>query len=167
MELTIRDKWISLRESGKVKDMDGNDVLNVQGKFWTMTKKKFIKTLDGETKYIVRNKFWTLFRYKAYVLTPEKEVVAFLTNKFFSLHDRYLIDTKVGKLEIVGNILGFDYHIILNDKEIGHVARKISLRDSFVLTLDDDQDMYFYVALVVAIANIGKQKAEDTAAAFN
>ena len=167
MELTIRDKWISLRESGKVKDLKGNDVLNVQGKFWTFTKKKFIKTLDGEVKYIVRNKFWTLFHYKAYVLSPDGKVEALLTNKIFSLHDRYLIDTKLGKLEIKGNILGYDYHILLNDKEVGHVARKVSLRDSFVLSLDDDQDMYFFVALVVALGNISKQKAEDTAAAMS
>ena len=67
-ELAIRNKWISLKGSSYVCDLEGNNVLQVEGKFFTVTSKKFIKTLDGQVKYIVRNKFWRLFQYKAFVL---------------------------------------------------------------------------------------------------
>lgn len=164
IQLAIRNKWITFRGSSIVKDVNEKDILKVQGKFFTFTSKKYIQTLKGETKYVVRNKFWKLFAYQAYILDPNtNEQIAYIRRKVFSLHDRFFIQTKFGQIEIRGNILGFDYHIFLNDKEVGHVARKISLRDSFVLTLDDDNaDIYFYVALVIAIDNITDERASDS-----
>ena len=137
----------------------------MKGKFWTVTRKKFIQTLDGETKYIVRNKFWRLFAYRAYVETPDKKKVARIRRKIFSFHDRYFIKSDLGELEIKGNILGYDYHILLNGEEVCHIARKISLRDSFVLHLEEGVDPMFYLALVIAIDNITDQRNADASAA--
>ena len=164
IELSIRNKWISFRGSSVVKDTSENDVLKVQGKFFTVTYKKFIQTLEGETKYIVRNKFWKLFAYKAFVIDPvTKEHVVTIRRKVFSFHDRYFMKSKLGDIEIRGNILCFDYHIFLNGKEVGHVSRKISLRDSFVLTIEDDNaDIYFWTALVIAIDNITDERANNS-----
>ena len=163
MDLAIRNKWITLRGSSVVKDLNEQDVYRVKGKFWTVTAKKFIQTLDGETKYIVRNKFWRLFTYRAFVYDEKKEQVAHIRRKIFSFHDRFFIDSKFGKIEIKGNIICFDYHIYLNDKEIGHVARRISLRDSFVLHLEDgvDVDPMFFLALVIAIDNITDRRRQN------
>ena len=55
MELCIRNKWISLRGSSEIKDVDGNNKFKVRGKFWTFTRKKFINDLDDKNLYIVRN----------------------------------------------------------------------------------------------------------------
>ena len=167
MDLAIRNKWISLRGSSVVKDLNEKDVMKVQGKFWTVTSKKFIQTLDGETKYMTRNKFWRLFTYRGFVYDAKGEEVATLRRKIFSLHDRFFIDSKFGKIEIKGNIICFDYHIYLNDKEIGHIARKISLRDSFVLHLEDDVDPYFFLALVIAIDNITDRRSQNASAYYN
>ena len=162
MELAIRNKWISLRGSSVVKDLNENDVLRVRGKFWTFTKKKFVEDLDGNLLYTVRNKFWILFVRKAFVYNKDGDIVARIRRKFWSVHDRYFIETTYGQLEIKGNILGFNYSIMLNGKEIGHIARKISLRDSFVLTIDETLvDYAFVVALVIAIDNITDKMQED------
>ena len=161
MDLMIRNKWISLRGSSVVKDENENDVMKVKGKFITVTHKKFVQTLEGETKFIVRNKFWRLFAYRAYVMTPDKHIVARIRRKIFSFHDRYFIDSEIGNIEIKGNILLYDYHIYLDGKEIGHIARKISLRDSFVLHLEEGIDPLFYVAFVIAIDNITDQRREN------
>ncbi|MCR5692919.1 MAG: LURP-one-related family protein [Bacilli bacterium] len=161
MQVSIRNKWISLRGGSTVKDMNEKDVLYVKGKFWTFTRKKFVQDMKGNTLYTVRNKFWRLFVRKAMVYDKEGNRVAYLKKKFFSVHDRYLIDSSKGQIEIKGNIFCFDYHISLKGKEIGHVSRKISLRDSFILTIDDDQDLAFWVALVIAIDNITDQRRQD------
>lgn len=164
MELFIRNKWISLGGSSEVKDTNGNDVFFVKGKFFSFTQKKFLNDLNGNTKYIIRNKFWRLFTYRAFILDPQENVIAELRRKIFSLHDRYSVTSSLGQLEIVGNILQFNYRILLDGKEIGHVARKISMRDSFVLTAEDGYDTAFLVALVIAIDNITDRKnANDTA----
>ncbi len=166
MELAIRNKWISFRGSSVVRDLNEKDVLQVRGRFWTFTRKKFVQTMDGEVKYIVRNKFWKLFAYKAFVLDPSGNKVAYIRRKVFSFHDRYFVKSPKGQIELKGNILGFDYHIYLDGKEVGHVSRKISLRDSFVLSLDDNlEDFYFFVALVIAIDNITDERNSDAAAA--
>ena len=163
-EVSIRNKWISLRGSSKVKDMNEQDVFFVKGKFWTFTRKKFVQDLNGNTLYTVRNKFWTLFSKRAFVYNADGEVVAKIRRKVFSFHDRYFITSSLGDLEIKGNILLYNYHITLNGKEIGHISRKVSLRDSYVLSLDDDQNLAFFVAFAIAIDNISDERRQEAAA---
>ena len=164
MQVSIRNKWISLRGGSTVKDMNEKDVLYVKGKFFTFTRKKFVQDMSGNLLYTVRNKFWTFFVRKALVYDKDGNQVAFMKKKFWSFHDHYFIETKLGQMEIRGNILCFDYHISLKGKEIGHVSRKISLRDSFVLDLDDEykKELPFFVALVIAIDNITDQRRQDS-----
>ena len=162
MQVSIRNKWISLRGGSTVKDMNENDVYKVQGKFWTVTRKKFLQDLNGNTLYTIRNKFWTFFARKALIYDKDGNEVARIRRKIFSFHDRYFITSSLGDLEIRGNILCYDYHIILNGQEIGHIARKLSLRDSFVLEVNDDQDLAFFVAFVIAIDNITDQRRQDS-----
>ena len=163
MQVSIRNKWISLRGSSTVKDLNENDVLRVKGKFWTFTRKKFVQDLDGNLLYTVRNKFWTFFVKKAFVYDKDGNQVAFLRRKFWSVHDRYFIQTKYGDMEISGNILGFNYRMYLNGEEVGHISRKISLRDSFVLDVYKDEDIAFFVALVIAIDNITDTRRQESA----
>ena len=160
MQLIIRNKWVSLKGSSYVTDVNGKEVMKVRGKFWTLTYKKFIEDLDGNVKYIVRNKFWKLIAYQAFIMDKDNKILARIRRKVFSLHDHYSLKTESGdEIILRGNILGFDYHILVNDKEVGHVSRKVSLRDSFVLDLDDDQDPMFFVALLIAMDNITDERA--------
>ena len=161
MQFIIRNKWISLRGSSYVKDINENDVRRVQGKFFTLTHKKKLYDMDGNLKYIIRNKFWRLFAYRAYVIHPEEGKVARIRRKIFSFHDRYFVKSTLGEIEIKGNILGFNYNIWLNGEQVAHISRKISLRDSFVLDVKDGLDYDFFIALVIAVDNITDKMNED------
>ncbi len=164
MQLAIRNKWISIGGASIVTDMNEKPVLKVKGKFWTFTSKKFVCDLQDNVKYIVRNKFWRLFRYSAFVLDPNNNKVATIKRKIFSFHDRYFIESKYGEIEVTGNILCHDYHIYIGGKEVGHIARRISIRDSFVLEIADDvEDIYFIIGLVIAIDNITDRRRRDAA----
>ena len=165
MELQIKNKWVSLGGSSVIQDVNGNDVMKVKGKIFSFTSKKFIMDLNDNVKYIVRNKFWRLFTYKAFIMDAEENIKATVRRKIFSFHDRYNVDCELGALEVIGNIFQFNYRIVLNGKEIGHVARKFSLRDSFVLSVDDNFDIAFIVALVIAIDNITDRKDSNVASA--
>ena len=163
MELAIKNKWISLGGSSTVQDMSGNDVLKVKGKVFSFTQKKFVTDLNDNVKFIVRNKFWKLFVYRAFVMDAQENIIATVRRKVFSLHDRYFVTSpEHGDMEIIGNILQFNYKILKDGKEIGHVARKISLRDSYVLTIDDSFDYEYMVALVIAIDNITDRRDSDS-----
>ena len=158
MELSIRNKWLSLGGSSVIQDVNGNDVMKVKGKVFSFTSKKTLTDMGDNVKYVVRNKFWRLFTYRAFVLDAAGNVKATVRRKIFSFHDRYFVTSDLGDMEITGNIFQFNYKITLNGQEIGHVARKISLRDSFVLTIDDNFDPMFMAALVIAVDNITDRK---------
>lgn len=161
MELAIKNKWISLGGSSVVQDLNGNDVLKVKGKIFSFTRKKFVCDLEDNVKYVVRNKFWRLFQRKAFIEDVDGNKIATVRRKIFSLHDHYYVYSSLGDLQIRGNILTFNYQISLDGKEIGHISRKISLRDSFVLTIDEAFDYVTFVALVIAIDNITDRRRQD------
>ena len=160
-ELAIKNKWISIGGSSVVQDLNGNDVLKVKGKVFTFTSKKIITDLEDNTKFVVRRQFFRLFRRKARIYDANDNQVALVSRKVFSLHDRYFVESSLGEMEIMGNIFQFDYKITLNGKEIGHIARKLSLRDSFVLTIDDNFDANLFVAFVIAIDIITDKRDDD------
>lgn len=161
MELAIKNKWISFGGSSVVQDLSGNDVLKVKGKVFTFTSKKIITDLQDNTKFVVRRQFFRLFRRKARIYDANNNQVALVSRKVLSLHDRYFVESSLGEMEITGNIFQFDYKITLNGKEIGHIARKFSLRDSFVLTIDDNFDYNLFVAFVIAIDIITDKRDDD------
>ena len=101
MQVSIRNKWVSLGGSSTVKDMDEKDVLFVKGKIFSFTRKKFVQDLSGNTLFVVRNKFWRLFQRKAFVEKPDKTKVAMVRRKIFSLHDHYYITSDLGDLQII------------------------------------------------------------------
>ena len=161
MQLQVKNKWVSIGGSSIVQDMNGKDVLKVRGKVFSFTSKKFIEDLEGNVHYVVRNKFWRFIGYSAFIMDKDGNVVATVKRKIFSLHDSYRLDSPFGEIKLVGNILGFDYHIELNGEEVGHVARNISLRDKFTLDLRDGLDEKFFVALIIALDNITDRKNTD------
>ena len=162
MQVSIRNKWVSFGGSSTVKDMNEKDVLFVKGKVFTFTRKKFVRDLEQNLLYTVRNKFWILFAKKAMIYDKDGNIVANIRRKVISLHDHYFVESPVGQIEIKGNILCFDYHIWLNGEEVGHISRKISLRDSYVLDLKDGLELPFFVALVIAVDNITDRRRDDS-----
>ena len=158
MELIITNKFMSLKGSYYVKDIDQKDVMVVKGKFFTVTSKKFIKDLNNKLKFIVRNKFWRLFRYSAYVYDAKRKKVAVIRRKAFSMADHFYVQSNLGNIEIKGAIFQRDYQIYLNGVEIGSVTKQLSVRESFLLKIDDKFDSYTFVALVIAIDNINDRR---------
>lgn len=161
MELLIRNKWVSFSGSSSVKDINENDKFFVQGQAFSLSRKKYVQSLEHKDLYMVRNKIFYFFERKALVYNNKEEIVAKVKRKFFSLHDHYRIESSLGDLQIRGNIFEFNYSITLNGKEVGHIARRVSVRDSFVLTLDDDLEAAFFVALVIAIDLITDRKQQS------
>ena len=167
MELTIRNKWISFGGSSKVQTLDGKDYLIVKGKFFTLHRRKFIKDLDGNTLFVTANRMWNFLHTQGKVFDAQGNELCCMRDKILSLHDHYNITSTYGNIVLRGNILGFNYHIYLNDKEVGHISRKISLRDSFVLTISDDVDVPFFVALVIMLDALTDEKREQASSSYN
>ena len=101
--------------------------------------------------FIIRNKFWRLFTRRAFVLDPNGNVICRVSKKYLSFRSKFTIDQYKDNIVIDGNIFDYNFSITENGREVGHVSRKISLRDSFVLTIEDESKAAFYSALVIAI----------------
>lgn len=162
MELLIKNKWVSFKGSSTVKDINDSDLFYVEGEVFSFSRKKHVLNLEHKELYMIRNKVFYLFEKKALIYDEKEELKAVVKRKFFSLHDHYKIESSLGDLEIKGNIFEFNYSITLNGKEVGHIARKISIRDSFVLTIDDSLNPAFFVALVIAIDLITDRKQQES-----
>ena len=161
MKLKIKNKWISFGGSSIITDMDDNQVYNVKGKVFTFTHKKFFYDMEGNLLYIIRNKFWRLFTRRAYVMDKDNNIICRVSKKWLSLRSIFTIDMYKDELVLDGNILTFNFKITKNGNEIGHVARMISLRDSFELDIFDDTDPAFLSALVIAMDCILDRRNEE------
>ncbi len=168
MKLKIKNKWISFGGSSYITDMEDNKVFEVKGKVFTFTKKKFFYDLDGNLLFIIRNKFWRLFTRRAFVMDKDQNIICRISKKWLSLRSKFTVDMYKDELVIDGNILDFNFSITKNGKEIGHLSRKISLRDSFELDIWDDSDASFLCALVIAMDCIlDRRNEEDSSVSFS
>jgi len=161
MRVIFNNKLISIGEGSTVKDESGNDLYEIKGKVMSISRKKFIYDMKGELVYMVRNKCWHApFRPSALVYDPEGEKVAKIIKPFFSLG--FKIEGADAQYEIKGQFFR-ESLILKNGEQIGTLSRQPTLlwNDAFVLDVDDEEDVEFLLAVVVAIDNIYDSQKKD------
>lgn len=157
VKLFIKNKYFSVKGESTVKNEDGSDALLIKGKFWTLTRKKFVCDLQGNVVYKIRNKFFNFFNHYAYIYDANGTRIAKVVDKFFTLGK---VEVKGYKddIKVDGHWYSLGANILKNGQVAGSIQRKIDIRDSFVLQVEDPQDAPFMVALVVAVDNITDKK---------
>ena len=155
MKLYIKNRLISLKNGSTVKDEAGNDVFHVKGKMMSIRKKKRVTDTAGNVIFRVQNKFFNWFVPSAFILTPDGERIAHVKKKIFTLKPTFFVEGYKDEFAINGSILGFNYEVLKNGQQIGHVHRDFNLlRDTFVLDCWEESEAAFLVSLVIAIDNI-------------
>lgn len=154
MVLVIKNRLFTLKGGSRVKDELGNDAYKVDGKFFTITRKKYVRTLDDKTLYTVRNKFWHILFRSAYLIDSNGKKVMKIKRKF-AIKSKFNIFTKDGNTySIDGNFIGWNWQIKRNDEIIASIYRKIDWNDSFVLDVVKEEDKELCLAMVIGIDNI-------------
>lgn len=152
MKLFIKNKFFSIGGSSFVTNEAGENVYKVKGKWFSPTRKKIIKDMQGEKLYKVRNKWFNFFFNKAYIYDAEGEKIAKLTND--GITGLKLVDYP-DNINIARGAFKLKREICKNGECVGYVTRDFSFfRDSFTLDINDNEDIAFFVALVIAIDNI-------------
>lgn len=157
MRVIFSNKLISLDDGSTVKDEQGNDLYQVKGKMFSITRKKHLCDMNGEKIYMVRNKFWRApFRPSALVYDSEGEKVCKIIKPFFSLG--YKIKGADAEYEIQGKFFK-GFLIIKNGVQIGTMSRQGTWfsNDAFALDVPDDE-LEFCLALVIAIDNMNDEE---------
>lgn len=152
MKLIVKNKLVSWGGSSTVKDENGQDVFKVKGKAFSPTNKKFIKNLDGKTLYTVRNKWFNFFTHSSFIYDANKHKIAKVKNRSFKTG--YDVIGYSDEISLEGwSVTGFS--VLKNGTKIGEVkCNLLDVRDNFTLTIDDEQNPAFLVALIIAIDNI-------------
>lgn len=157
MKVIFSNKLISVGEGSTVKDEQGNDLYQVKGKVFSITRKKYLCDMSGEQIYMVRNKFWRApFRPTALVYDSEGEKVCKIIKHFFSFG--YKIEGADAEYEIQGKFFK-GFLIMKNGVQIGTMARKGTplWNDAFELDIPDEE-VEFFLAVVIAIDNMNDEQ---------
>ena len=86
MKVYIKNKLFSLSGKSFVTDANGNPVYNVKGKVFSPTRLKQICALDGTPLYRVRNRYFNFIVHSSFIQTPDKQRVAKVKEKVFSVN---------------------------------------------------------------------------------
>lgn len=168
MKLLIKNKLFSTGQSSVAENEQGEVLYKIKGKFFSnhisKTYKKVIKGKDGKKLFYVRNKFWhKIYHDSAIIYNAKKKKIAIVSNSHI-LKNGYEVTGATEPIKIEGQ--GWNLDIILGEKVIGHISlppiqnAKDALRitDQFVLEAEDEEDVPFLVAVVIAIDNIHDHK---------
>lgn len=159
--MLIKNKFFSIRGHSTVTDVNGNPLFEVRGTF-TLWKRKKIKDLDGNVLYTVRNKMIKFFMNSAFVFDAEGKKIARLKQKFHLTRSEYVLLGYKDELSIEGNFFQREINVIRNGEVIASGSRKLlSLVDSFAVTVPNDADAAFVLALFIAMDNINDKTRSD------
>ncbi len=152
MKLIVKNKLISWGGSSTVLDENGNVIFKVKGKVFSLRRKKVICDATGKKLYIVKNKLFNFWTHKSFIYDANKQKIASVKNRGFK--GGYDVLGYEDEISLEG--WGLKGYTILKDgEEIGEVKTHIlSVADSYEVTVADDQDPAFVVALIIAIDNV-------------
>lgn len=160
MKVFIKNKLISWGGSSHVLDESGQPVFKVKGKIFTFTKKKKMYDMQDKLLYTIRNKFWVGFCHKTIVIDAEGNKVATVKKGKWSFNNDYKILDTENEMSIDGKFFSLSSHIMKNGQPVATITRDFSLiRDSF--TLEAEEDIEFYTALVIALDNVKDKEEKD------
>ena len=152
MKVYIKNKLFSLSGKSFVTDANGNPVYNVKGKVFSPTRLKQICALDGTPLYRVRNRYFNFIVHSSFIQTPDKQRVAKVKEKVFSVN--FDIEMDGASYRVEGKWFSPQANIVRDGQVVGIIRRQFTVvRDSFELEANEN-DMPFMIALVIAIDNI-------------
>ena len=158
MKVYVANRIASLAGHSDVTDESGTPLYTVQGKVFSITRKKSIYDGNGNLLYVIRNKFLNFFIHKAYILDASGNTIARVHDKLFNFRKQYFVDGLADKIQTDGNFFSLSTQIYRNGTPIGIIRRKIKLfADKFELEASPE-DLPFMIALVIAIDNISDNK---------
>ena len=102
-------KFLSLHDKTDVSDASGRHIAHIERKFWTLHERHFVTMADG-TKFELSNELWHLVKditnieglgwqlqgniagLNFQLYDGDGSIIAVISQKMFSLHDKYCID---------------------------------------------------------------------------
>ena len=155
MILTIKNNFMSAAGSSTVYTDTGVEFYKVKGSFLSPRKTKKLLDFRGRKCYIIKNKLFTLFNKVTVIYDSRGKYFGKIKRLNISAANRYKVEGFGCNLNINGGFFDLKNPIIRNGVQVGVIERKVvSLTDTFILDVDDIENLSLYVAIVIAIDNI-------------
>jgi uncharacterized protein YxjI len=166
MQLYIKNKFFSLKGSSYVLDESGRQVYWVEGKVFSFVAQKTVMDMSGNVLYVVRNKLFSPFLNTVNIFDAYDNLVASLRRNLFDFRHSYVVEGYKDYITLDGSL--FSIHgtmtIYRNGQPIGTIRNVLfDFVDSFLLTVDNPDDMPFLVAIVIAHDNIHDKTDNNSA----
>ena len=148
----MRERMLSWGDDFTIKDTDGNDVYYVDGKAFSVGHKLSFKDMTGRELAFIDQKVLS-FGPQYEIIRDGKTVAVVKKHLFTLLRTRFTVDVPgPDDLEASGNFLAHEYTFERGGREVARVSKKwISLSDSYVIDVPDEQDAILILASAVVI----------------
>lgn len=157
----LKQKVFSIGEKYNVYDENQNVVYHIKGQIFSIRNKMDMYRYDQHIFHMEKKLFRFLPEYTLY--NTEGREVARIKKNFTFVGGSLTIHSLYGDMELIGQIMRRDFHVNHNGKEVMSIHKKwVSWGDSYQITINDDANEAFYVALVILIDAIFHQTSSHS-----
>ena len=154
MKYKIRQKIFSFGDNFTIKDDMDQDCYIVKGKVFSLGDKLKILDIQGNELISIQQQIFRLLP-EYYLFNDGGKQLAKIKKAFTLFKHRFSIDSIMGEFEMQGNFLAHDFNILNNNKVVASVNKKwLSLADSYMVEVSEEEDQAFMLALVIVIDQV-------------
>lgn len=147
-KLYIKQKLFNIKQDFYIKDENGQDVYQIDGKLLNIGRKVILKDNLGNELAVIQQEILHIMPHYNIWINDKK--IATVRKKFTILRPQYLIDD-IG-WTIQGDVLTLNYSINDGNQEIAKINKKIvAMSDTYEVIIERDQDEIAIIAVVMAI----------------
>ena len=153
MKYYVKQKVFSFRDSFTIKDIDQNDIYQVQGKFMSITNKLQLLNMQGDEVLRSQKKLFKIFPLYQ-IFTPEGDLLASIQKKF-AITPKF--DVQMGNLElrVEGSFFAHSFGIYKEDAIIASIEKKVfSFGDSYEIDVEDETNLELLLFIVIIIDQV-------------
>jgi uncharacterized protein YxjI len=158
-EYYLKQKAFSPRSRYRVLDEEENQLYHGKARFFSPSRKfDFYNSDTDEQIYQIKRKLFSLRR--AYRLYDKKEALVAKAKTIRSFFKKRIgIETDFGDFVIEGNYWAHDFTILEGETVVASINKKLlSFGDSYHITINDEDNHEFYLALLIMIDSKFHQK---------
>ncbi len=153
----MKQKVYSIGEKYNIMDENQQVIYHVKGKVFSIKNKLDMFKGDELVYHLERKLFRLLPQYTLF--SPDGSVVATIKKNFTFFGGKMTIDSIFCQMEILGQVWQYDFHVNKNGQEVMSVHKKwLSWGDSYQISIQEDAQEAYYVALVILIDVIFHQQ---------
>ncbi len=160
----MKQKVFSFRDRYKIYDENQNVVFHCEGKLFSISQRmKFIETSEEKELYAFRRQLFS-FMPTYFMYDMNEKQIAKIKRKFTFLKPKLEIESDFGNYTVEGNYFQLNFTVLEGESEVATVQKKwISWGDSYEISIMDDENYSFLVALIIMIDRIfHEQKSRNT-----